>query len=54
METSVGVLLMVAAFALLVVAHFLRRRKGDAVVQRGAPSQSTIDPLDDSRHVHID
>lgn len=54
METWVGVLLTVAAFALMVFLHLGRRRRVATSVQRAAASQSAIDPLDDSRYVHID
>jgi hypothetical protein len=54
METSVGVLLMVAAFALLVVAYLLQRRKVETAAQRGAANPSAVDPLDEARYVHID
>ncbi|MBK8407624.1 MAG: hypothetical protein IPL19_06510 [Sandaracinaceae bacterium] len=54
MEAWVRVLSMVAAFALLVVVYLRQRRKVDTAVQRAAANPSAVDPLDESRHVHID
>ncbi|MBK7778235.1 MAG: hypothetical protein IPI43_29685 [Sandaracinaceae bacterium] len=46
--------LLLAVFALLVLAYVRKRREAAPAVQRAAVSENDVDPLDEARYVHID